>query len=202
MSLTDLLDPKMIISTLGLLGVVGAVFAESGLFFGFFLPGDSLLFTAGFFASQGFLFLPTLLVGVLIAAILGDSVGYSFGKYAGQALFDPANPKRSRFLKLEYLEKGRLFYEKHGAKAIIFARFVPVVRTFAPIVAGAVGMRYSTFIRNNVIGGTIWSIGFTTLGYVFGNTIPHADRYITPIVIAIIIISILPGIVHIVRARK
>ncbi len=134
--MTNFLDPHFLINTFGLLGVIAIVFAESGLFFGFFLPGDSLLFTAGLLASQGFLNPPILFFGVILAAILGDNVGYTFGRKIGPAIFKKEN---SIFFNKKYIEKAHAFYEEHGNKTIILARFIPIVRTFAPIVAGGGG---------------------------------------------------------------
>lgn len=195
----ELLEPSTIIRGLGVIGVIAIIFAESGLLIGFFLPGDSLLFTAGFLASQGYLNFWVLLFGTTIAAIVGDNVGYAFGKKVGPAIFTKED---SIFFNKEYVAKAQHFYEKHGKKTIILARFMPVIRTFAPIVAGVGNMHYKTFFTYNVVGGIIWASGLTTLGYVLGNVIPNVDRYIVPLVIAIIIISFLPGVYHIIKARK
>ncbi len=199
MSFYDLLDPQKIIMAFGLIGVILIVFAESGLFFGFFLPGDSLLFTAGFLASQGLLPLPMLLIGTFIAAVLGDTVGYWFGKKTGPALFSKED---SLFFKKRYIEKARVFYEIHGKKTIILARFMPIIRTFAPIVAGIGEMKYRTFLIYNIVGGFIWSFGLTLLGYFLGRIIPSADKYLLPIILAIIFISFLPGLVHLYKSRR
>ncbi len=198
MSFQDILDPQKIIALFGLLGVIAIVFAESGLFFGFFLPGDSLLFTAGLFASQGHLSIGFLLIGVFIAAVAGDSVGYWFGKKTGPALFSRPD---SRFFKQKYMEQAKSFYDQHGKKTIIFARFLPIVRTFAPIIAGIVGMNYRTFISYNIIGGFIWSIGLTLLGYFLGRIIPGIDQYLMPIIITIVVLSFIPGIIHLSKKR-
>lgn len=201
MSIHDLItiiSPQNIIETLGLFGVVLVVFAESGLFFGFFLPGDSLLFTAGFLASQDFMSLPLLLVGVFIAAVVGDSVGYSFGRFVGKALYERPD---SRWFKRAHLARAKAFYEKYGAMAVILARFIPIVRTFVPIVAGTVVMPYRRFLACNIIGAFFWGIGFTVFGYIFGSIIPDGEKYITPIVLTIIVISIAPGIYSWVRHR-
>lgn len=198
-SLSTLILPSHILSSFGLIGVILIIFAESGLFFGFFLPGDSLIFTAGLLASQGFISLPLLLMGTFAAAVFGDSVGYWFGKKIGKKLFSRPD---SRFFKQKYLTEARKFYDKHGGKAIIYARFVPIVRTFAPIVAGAADMKYRTFLTYNVIGGFIWAVGMGVLGYTLGNIIPNADEYITPIVIGIIIISFIPPVWQFLKARK
>lgn len=193
------MDLVELIKTAGYLGLFGIVFAETGLFVGFFLPGDSLLFTAGFLASQGFLNVWLTAVLVFVAAVTGDSVGYAFGKKVGPAIFKKED---SRFFKKENLLKAEKFYEKYGAKTIILARFMPVVRTFAPIVAGVGNMNYSEFIRYNIIGGFVWSFGLTFAGYFLGTTIPNADRYLMPIVILIIISSVLPPVWQVIKERR
>ncbi len=147
---------------------------------GFFLPGDSLLFTAGFLASQNVLNVWVLAIGCFIAAVTGDSVGYTFGRRVGAALFKRED---SRLFKKKYLEEAQKFYEKHGNKTIVLARFVPIVRTFAPILAGAAEMHYTKFISYNVIGGFVWSVGVTLAGYFLGNLIPDVDRYLLPIIV-------------------
>lgn len=187
------------IKAAGYLGVFGIVFAESGLFVGFFLPGDSLLFTAGFLASQGFLNIGVLMLVSFIAAVVGDSVGYSFGLRVGPAIFKKED---SLLFSRHHLESARLFYEKHGGKTIILARFVPFVRTFAPILAGVGQMKYRYFLSYNVVGGFLWSIGLTSLGYYLGKSIPNVDKYLLPIIALIIFISILPGIVHLIRDKS
>jgi membrane-associated protein len=180
--------------------VAGIIFAESGLFFGFFLPGDSLLVTAGAIAA-----LPTspfniwVLVALLfIAAVLGDNVGYWFGKTTGPMIF---NRKDSRFFKQKYLVQASEFYDRHGGKAIVLARFVPFVRTFAPIVAGAVGMDYKRFFGFNVIGGFLWAVGITLIGYFFGN-IPFVKNNLEIAIVVIIILSILPIVFHQIAERR
>lgn len=192
------LDPQFLIRTFGYLGIFFIVFAESGLFFGFFLPGDSLLFVAGFLASQGILDFPLLVFLCVAGAILGDSVGYFFGRKVGQALYQRED---SRFFKKAHLEKAHTFYEKHGGKTIILARFMPFVRTFAPIVAGTANMTYRKFFSYNVLGGLLWAVGITTIGYTLGNLIPDVDRYLLPIIALIVIISVLPPAFHYVKSR-
>lgn len=174
----------------GYLGVFGIVFAESGLLIGFFLPGDSLLFTAGILASQGYLNIWILAIGALIFAVIGDNVGYSIGKKMG--------PK---ILKEKHVQRAQEFYEKHGKKTIILARFVPVVRTFAPVVAGVGNMNYRTFFAYNVIGGVIWGALVPILGFFLGSHIPNIDHYLLPIIAGIIVVSILPGIFHLLRKK-
>jgi membrane-associated protein len=193
------LDPKFLIQTFGLIGVIVIIFAESGLFFGFFLPGDSLLFTAGFLASQGYMNIALLAVGSFIAAVAGDTVGYLFGRKVGPSLFSKED---SFFFKRKNAERAAEFYREKGSQAIILARFMPVVRTFAPIVAGVANMHYGTFIRYNLIGGALWTFSMTGLGYFLGNAIPDVDKYLLPIILAIVAISFVPPIMHIMKGRK
>lgn len=190
------MDLVALIKTVGYIGVFAIVYAESGLFIGFFLPGDSLLFTAGFLASQDVLSLPVLVVGCFLAAVLGDSTGYAFGRRVGKRLFQRGD---SRFFHKKNVLRAQAFYEKHGAKTIVLARFVPIVRTFAPIVAGIGEMPYRTFVIFNVFGGLLWAVGVTLGGYFLGNLIPDVDKYLLPIIFLIILVSVLPGILHIVR---
>jgi membrane-associated protein len=196
----EFLDPEWLISTFGLLGILAIVFAESGLLIGFFLPGDSLLFTAGLLTADGeYITYPLWLVCLLItiAAIAGDQVGYAFGKKVGPALFRRPN---SRLFKQENLLKAHEFFEKYGARSIVLARFVPIVRTFTPIVAGVSGMRYRTFVVYNVIGGVLWGTGVTVLGFFLGQ-IPFVKEHIELILIAIVFISVIPIAIELLRAR-
>jgi len=194
------LDPEYIIQTFGLLGVVGAIFAESGLLVGIFLPGDSLLFAAGLFAStqKGFSIEALVLLG-FIAAVLGDNVGYSIGRRAGPALFKRDD---SRIFKRRHLVHAKSFYDKHGKKTIVLARFVPIVRTLAPMIAGATEMHYPTFLIFNVLGGFIWACGIPLAGYYLGKQIPSIDRYLLPIVAAIVIVSVLPTVFHVIKGER
>lgn len=182
-------DLKSFIETVGYLGVFSIIFAESGLLVGFFLPGDSLLFTAGLLAAEGFFKLPVLALLSFIAAVVGDSVGYTFGHKVGRALF---NKEESLLFKKEHLAKAEAFYEKYGGKTIVLARFMPFIRTFAPIVAGIGKMNYSSFLTFNIIGGFIWSVGLSSAGYFLGKTIPDIDRYLLPIIGIIVIVSVAP----------
>ncbi|MBI3559567.1 VTT domain-containing protein [Candidatus Gottesmanbacteria bacterium] len=192
-------DLTELIKTIGLLGVFGIVFAESGLLIGFFLPGDSLLFTAGFLASQGFINIWILAIGSFIAAVVGDSVGYSLGHRLGKRLFQREN---SLLFHKDNLLKAKAFYEKHGGKTIILARFMPIIRTFAPIVAGMGDMHYQTFLSFNLIGGLFWAVGISVAGYTLGNVIPDVDKYLLPIVVIIILLSVLPSAIHILKERQ
>ncbi len=182
-----------LIKTFGYLGLFGIIFAESGLFFGFFLPGDSVIFTAGFLASQNYLNIYFLLVLLFVAAVLGDNVGYWFGAKVGPMIFKRED---SRFFKKQYVEEAHQFFEKYGGKSLILARFIPAVRTFVPIVAGVAKMNYKKFFFFNIIGGLLWIVGLGLAGFYLGRVIPDVDRYIIPIVLLIIILSILPGVGH------
>jgi membrane-associated protein len=208
-----LFDLPQLLKTVGYLGLFAIIFAESGLLIGFFLPGDSLLFTAGVLSSAAAskvlklpgtegLFNIWLLAGLcFIAAVLGDSVGYWFGAKAGPRIF---TKEESLFFKREYVLRAQAFYEKHGGKTIILARFLPVVRTFAPIVAGVANMKYSTFLAFNLVGGFAWAVGLTFAGYFLGEIIPpdEVDKYIIPIVVLIIIVSIAPTAYHILKEKE
>lgn len=190
------LDLIQIIKAVGYIGIFAIIFAESGLLFGIFLPGDSLLFTAGFLASIGVLNLPVLVVGVFLAAILGDNVGYAFGKKVGPLIFKRED---SFWFHKKHLERTQKFYEKHGGKTIILARFLPVVRTLAPILAGAGTMKYKTFFIYNVVGAVLWGVGVTSAGFLLGRVIPNVDRYLLPIILLIIFLSLLPAVWHIAK---
>ena len=195
----NVLDPMVIIKTLGLVGILCIIFAESGLFFGFFLPGDSLLFTAGFLASPNYLDINILGWGSFVCAVIGDSVGYWFGKKVGPKIF---NKEDSLFFHKKHIERAQNFYNKYGNKTIFLARFVPVIRTFAPIVAGVGQMKYRNFITYNLLGGFVWSFGMIYSGYFLGQIIPNVDKYILPIILFIIVISFLPIISEILKSRK
>ncbi len=192
-------DMMEAIKAIGYIGLFGIVFAETGLFLGFFFPGDSLLFVAGVLAAQGFFSLPILLVGLFIAAFTGNLFGYWFGGYVGPKLFSRED---SLLFRKSHLVKAQKFYEKHGPKMIVLARFIPIVRTFAPIVAGVAKMHYGTFVVYNFIGALIWSVGLTTLAYYLGALVENIDRYLLPIVLLIIFLSILPGIVEYWREHR
>lgn len=189
------LDLSILIKTIGYIGLFFIIFAESGLFFGFFLPGDSLLFTAGLLASQGYFNIVTLIFLTTLGSILGDQIGYLFGKKIGPKIFTRDD---SFFFKRKYITDAENFYQKHGKKAIIIARFVPIVRTFVPILAGVGNMHYKDFVTFNIIGGILWGLGIPLLGYLLGENIPNIDTYLLPIIFVIILLSILPSIFSIV----
>jgi len=196
----DIVDPEKLLQTFGTLGLFAIIFAESGLLIGFFLPGDSLLFTAGLLSSQGKLpALPLILLGCFIAAAAGDQVGYAFGTKAGPALFKRPD---SRFFHQRHVDRAQVFFDEHGPKTIVLARFVPIVRTFAPILAGVGKMRYRTFLSYNLVGAFLWACGVTTLGYVLGETIPDIDKYLLPAIAVIILLSVLPVLLEVRKQRR
>ena len=182
-------DLISVIKAGGYFGVSAIVFAESGILLGLFLPGDSLLFTAGFLASQDF-FNVWLMAGLAFcSAVLGDSVGYAFGKKTGPKIF---TKEESIFFHKDHLVRAQVFFEKHGGKSLILARFIPIVRTFVPILSGVGKMNYKHFLIYNVIGAFLWAVGLTLAGYYLGRVIPNVDKYLLPIVGLIILISVAP----------
>jgi|SRR3989344_1573831 len=193
------LDPLAIVRAGGYVGIALLVFAESGLLIGLFLPGDSLLFAAGLLAGGGLLAFPPLVIVVVIAAILGDTVGYWFGKNVGRSLFSRPD---SHFFKQEYLKRTERFYKNYGARAIVLARFVPIVRTLAPILAGAGSMRYGRFLSYNALGACIWGAGMVSLGYFLGTLLPGSQHYVLPLSLAIVLISFLPILVNLLRGKR
>ena len=197
----SVLAPEHLISTFGVLGILAVVFAESGLLIGFFLPGDSLLFTAGLLIANGtYLHQPLWVMCLLIsvAAVAGDQFGYLFGRQFGPALFRRPD---SRLFKQENLTRAQEFFDKYGARSIVLARFVPVVRTFTPIVAGAGRMHYRTFLIFNLIGGTLWGSGVTILGYFLGQ-VAFVRDHIELILLAIVVVSVVPLVIEYLRARS
>lgn len=191
-------DLIYLIELVGYIGLFGIVFAETGLFLGFFLPGDSLLFIAGFLTGQGLFSLPFLLALLCIAAVTGNLVGYEFGRRVGPRLFSRED---SFLFRRSHLLKAQAFYERYGAKTIVLARFMPVVRTFAPIVAGAAKMHFRTFFVYNLIGGVSWVIILTLLGYFLGS-IPFVRAHLEAMILFVIFLSILPGFISYIRERR
>ncbi len=194
-----MLDIITLIKAGGYITVGGFVFAESGILVGFFLPGDSLLFTAGFLASQGYLNIGILVAVTFVCALVGDSVGYAFGKRLGPRIFTRED---SIFFDKQHVQRAEAFYQKHGGKAITLARFIPVVRTFAPVVAGVGHMPYRTFLFYNFIGALVWGVGLPIIGYFAGSYIPNIDEYLLPVILGIVFISISPAIFHLVRHKN
>lgn len=183
---------------MGYLMLFGIVFAETGLLMGFFLPGDSLLFTVGVVAGAGHLDLVLINVLLMAAAIIGDGVGYYLGRRTGPAIFKRPD---SRFFKQEYIRRTEEFYARHGGKTIIYARFVPIVRTFAPFMAGVGQMRYGRFLSFNVFGGIGWVAAMTVSGYLLGN-VPFVRQHFEKVVIGIVLVSVLPIVLEYFRGRK
>lgn len=198
------LDIEQILRTIGVLGIALIIFAESGLLIGFFLPGDTLLFTVGFLASQGVIEmnLLTVMVILFIAAVVGDSVGYSIGLRFGRKLFKKPD---SLFFNHKNLERAEKFYEKYGPITIILARFTPVVRTFAPMVAGIGNMKYASFLTYNVVGGALWIFGITSLGYFGGAFLEergiNVDALVLPIIALAVLITIASPIYHVIKDK-
>ena len=193
------MHPEHLIEAFGTLGLFAIVFAESGLLFGFFLPGDSLLFTAGLLASRGVLNFPVIAVGCALAAIAGDQVGYVIGRKAGPALF---RRPESRFFHKKNVERAKAYFDKNGPRTIILARFIPVIRTFAPVVAGVGQMDYGKFVTYNVVGGVLWGSGVTTAGYLLGESIPDIDRWLLPIIGVIVMVSFIPVGLELLKAFR
>jgi membrane-associated protein len=193
---------ESIIESGGLLVVAAIIFAEGGLLAGFFLPGDTLLLSAGYFASIGKLPLGLLLVTVVVAAVIGDNTGYLIGKHAGRKLF---SKPESTFFHPDHLKRAEDFYERHGAKTALFARFIPLIRTFVPVVAGAGNMPHKKFATFNLIGATLWGISITMLGYslgrVMGSRVEHIDKYIMIMVLAAVAITVGPALYHLIKAQ-
>lgn len=186
-------DLTQLIETVGYIGIFIIIFAETGLLIGFFLPGDSLLFTAGFIASQDILDIRILIAVCFVAAVTGDAVGYTFGSRVGRSLF--AKPQ-SRFFNPDNLIRAEAFMEKHGGFSVIMARFVPFARTFVPVVAGVSAMRYRQFFVYNVIGAIVWAIGLPLAGYYLGSRIPSIDHYLVPAVLVVLAIASIPSGIH------
>jgi membrane-associated protein len=194
-------DPRHLIETFGTLGVIAIIFAETGLLIGFFLPGDSLLFTAGLLASQHkfHVSLPLLLVGCPLAAIAGAQVGYAIGAKVGPALFRRPD---SRLFKRENVERANEVLERYGpGKAVVLARFIPVVRTFLNVVAGVADIDARTFALWNVVGGVAWTLGVTLAGYGLGSTVHGIDKYILPVIALIVLVSLVPVLLEVRRRR-
>lgn len=192
---------ESLISTVGVAGIAGIIFAESGLLVGFFLPGDSLLFTAGFLVQIGVIKFNIygLMVILFAAAVLGDNVGYTFGRRYGRRLFKKQN---SLLFHQDNLKRAEAFYEKHGPKTIVIARFVPVVRTFAPIIAGISHMERKTFFVYNLFGGFLWAAGLTFLGYTAGQAIEKYGINIEYVILGIIFISVAPPVIHVMKEKE
>jgi len=195
------LDPLSLIKSLGYLGVWSVLFAESGILMFFFLPGDSLLFVAGFLASQEHMNIWLLIGGGIFSAITGNMLGYAVGKHIGLRLFRNGD---TRFLKVKHLKMTQNFYEQHGRMTIIMARFLPIIRTFAPFLAGVAKMPYKRFLIYTIIGALAWVGGLCLSGLLLGHIIPpdHIDHYLLPIIVGIIVLSLLPSFYHIYKEYR
>ena len=196
----ELIDPQHLIQSFGYVGLFVIIFAESC--FLFFLPGDSLLFTAGFLAYKGLLNIWIIMLGTFICAVLGNNVGYMVGARFGRRLFQR---EHSWFFQKKHLIKAQQFYQKQGKKTLVLARFMPVVRTFAPLVAGIGSMNYRSFLKYNLIGGFIWTFGLILLGYGLGyflGKVIDVDKFLLPIIVLIIIVSMIPSVIHFIQENK
>ena len=187
---------KHLIETFGTIGLLLTIFAESSLIF--FLPGDTLLFTAGLLASQGELNIAVVLIGSFIAAVAGNQVAYAVGARLGPSLFKPG----SRLFKMEYVTRSEEYFDKYGSRTIVLARFIPAVRTFAPILAGIGSMRYRTFVIYNLVGALLWAVGVTVLGYTLGKTVHGIDKYLLPVILLIAALSAIPVLLEVRRNRR
>jgi len=187
---------KNLIETFGTIGLLVTIFAESCLIF--FLPGDTLLFTAGLLASQGKLNVGVILIGSFVAAVAGNQVAYAVGNRLGPSLFKPG----SRLFKAEYVARANEYFDKYGSRTIVLARFVPAVRTFAPILAGIGTMRYRVFVTYNIVGALLWAVGVTLLGYTLGKTVHGIDKYLLPVILVIAAASAVPVILEVRRSRR
>ncbi len=192
-------DPKSLIEAFGTIGIFAIVFAESGLLAGFFLPGDSLLFTAGLLASDGHLNFPLIVTGCFIAAVAGDQVGYVIGRRYGPAVFKKPD---SKLFHQRNVDRAQTYFAAHGGRTVVLARFIPVIRTFTPVVAGVGRMDYRRFVTFNIIGGFLWSVGVTSLGYLLGESIGDIDRWLLPIVLVIGAVSFVPVILEVLKLRR
>jgi len=191
-------DVEALVRIGGLMALIAIVFVETGLFLGFFLPGDSLLVTAGLFAARGDLGLWSIFLFVSLAAIVGDTVGYTIGARTGPKIFTRED---SLLFHKKHLITTKEFYDRYGGVTIIIARFMPIVRTFAPLVAGVGGMEYRRFVFYNVAGGVGWVVSMTSLGYFLGKAVPGIDRHIHVVIAVVIFLSLLPGIIKLARDR-
>jgi membrane-associated protein len=187
---------KHLIETFGTIGLLVTIFAESSLIF--FLPGDTLLFTAGLLASQGELNIGVVLVGSFVAAVAGNQVAYVVGARLGPSLFKPG----SKLFKMEYVHRSEEYFGKYGSRTIVLARFIPAVRTFAPILAGIGSMRYRTFVTYNLLGALLWAVGVTLLGYTLGKTVHGIDKYLLPVILVIAALSAVPVYLEYRRSKR
>jgi membrane-associated protein len=186
-------------STFGYIALTAIIFAETGLFFGFFLPGDSILFPAGLLASQGYLNIYIICTLTFIAAVAGNTVGYFFGKHVGKRIF---HREDSVLFHKDHILRAKKFYDKYGAKTIIIGRFLPIIRTFAPIVAGVSEMKFSEYFLYTVVGAALWAVGVPVAGFYLGRVIPDIDKFLIPIILLIIILSVAPAFIEIFKTKE
>ena len=192
-------DLEALVVAIGYTGLFAIVFAETGLLVGFFLPGDTLLITTGMVAQRGVLDIWILIPLLIVAAVMGDAAGYQIGKHSGPRIF---NREDSRLFHRRHLERARDFYDRHGGKTIVLARFLAIIRTFAPTVAGATGMPYRKFVAFNVVGGASWVTSMLVIGYVFGKAVPNLEVFFLGVVGFFFVVSILPGAIHFWNERR
>lgn len=192
-------DVIAVLKTVGYFGFAGIIFAETGLLFGFFLPGDSLLFTAGILTSLGYFNLLFILIIAFFAAVFGEIAGYWIGKKYGHKIF---NKPDSLLFHQDHIKKSEEFFKKHGGKSILLARFFPLVRTAIPILAGVGKMDYKIFLSYNILGGFLWTAIFILAGFYLGEIVPNAEHLIVPIILGVVVLSILPFIISIIRDKK
>ena len=186
-------------ATFGYVALAGIIFAETGLFFGFFLPGDSILFPAGLLASQGYLNIYAICAIAFVAATIGNIVGYFLGKHLGKRLF---HREDSIFFHKDHILRARAFYDKYGAKTIIIGRFLPIIRTFAPVVAGISEMHFGKYVVFSAIGAALWAVGLPVAGFYLGRFIPDVDKLLIPVILLVIFLSILPGILEVFKTKE
>jgi membrane-associated protein len=192
-------DLEKFIETVGYVGIFAIIFSETGLLIGFFLPGDTLLISAGLLASREIVNIWVVVLVCFTAAVTGDATGYAIGHKVGRRLFQ--RPE-SRLFKPENVERAERFFQKHGGKAVILARFVPFVRTFVPVVAGVGAMRYRYFALYNVVGALLWAVGLSLFGYYLGDSVPGLDKYIVPLALGGMVLSLIPSLIHLFRENR
>ena len=195
----NIFNPEILINTLGYVGIFSIIFLESGFFFAFFLPGDTLLFTAGFLAAQGFLNIAIVLVVLFLANFLGTIVGYLFGKRIGDKIFF----KKGSFLfDPKNLDRTKVFYQKYGSITVVFSRFIPAVRTFAPILAGVGKMKLKTFLKYNIVGSILWPCIVVSVGYFFGSQFPSIHKYVMPTIGVMFLLTLVPIFILMFKKNK
>jgi membrane-associated protein len=186
-------------AAVGYTALAGVIFAETGLFFGFFLPGDSILFPAGILASQGYLNIYLVCIVTFIAAVAGNISGYILGKYFGKRLF---HKEDSVFFHKDHILRAKMFYDKYGGKTIIIGRFLAIIRTFAPLIAGISEMNFGQYLFYTVIGAALWAVGLPVAGFYLGKFIPDVDKYLLPVILLVVVLSLLPAMLETIRTKE